>query len=77
MECADTDICLQYIVTLLERKDILSVCVIIISIFITLSFILLLLIVVHLICSVTSSRGRAWFVKRNAAALLVVDQDEI
>jgi len=63
MECADTDICLQRIVTLLERKDYnLQSCLVTL---ITLTTLFSLFIIFYFILkyrSVTSLFCRTWFV---------------
>lgn len=79
MECADTDICLQRIVTILEQKDTLYIYIILL---IVLNFFILFFLVIFTIngiCSVTSGRGRAWFVNNNAnvdAAVLIENEEE-
>lgn len=78
MECADTDVCLQRIVTLLEQKNSsLTVHLVLNSTFQILSFFLLFIIVIHLFCFVTSPRYRAWFVcAQNVAALIEEEGEE-
>lgn len=73
MECADTDICLQRIVTILERKDTqLLVCVITLSIICLFIFYFFIHHIVKT-CSVTLYCRKVWSADANR---LVEDAEE-
>lgn len=79
MECADTDICLQRIVTILEQKDTLYIYLVLVVVLNSLILLLLIIFTINGICSVTSGRGRAWFVNNNVnadVAVLIEDEEE-
>lgn len=76
MECADTDICLQRIVTILEQKDTLYIYITLLIVLNSFILFFLVLFTINGICSVTSGRGRAWFVNNNANVDAVVFENE-
>lgn len=75
MECADTDICLQRIVTLLERKDFnLQSCLVTLIILTSLFSLFIILYFILKYRSVTSCFRRTWFV---AEERLIEDAAEV